>query len=298
MKQEIIEIPLIKLVPDESQPRKNFDPIKLKSLADSIKSEGGIKNPITVQKIGDKYMIIHGERRFHAAEINHMKTVPSIVEPVQGKTERLVSQFIIQEQNEPWSPIERAAAIADLSTQLGISPLETCKMLKIPGTDGARFAAFAELIDKEAWIRSETPLDYAQFLRTLKVRVRNLVKNELEEEWIKSDDKKLEHRIIALIKSGTILSRRDLVKLSDAFTKEPKLIKKFLSDGKSTPISLFTEAKAEGAMYLRNTVQSARGLAGYGNHFLRVRDIKLSEKAVQDLKSAVAVANKLIALKK
>ena len=70
-----IDIQLIITNPD--QPRKDFDQAALQELADSIK-EKGILQPILVEKTGDKYQIIAGERRYRAALLAHLTKVPII----------------------------------------------------------------------------------------------------------------------------------------------------------------------------------------------------------------------------
>ena len=60
------------------QPRINFDEEALKELAESIR-EHGIIQPITVRLINDKYQIISGERRFRAAKIAGLQTIPAYI---------------------------------------------------------------------------------------------------------------------------------------------------------------------------------------------------------------------------
>lgn len=103
----------IKLIdPNKNQPRKTFDPISLKELAESIKQHGIIQ-PIVVNDQGGKYMIIAGERRFRAAIIAGLKTVPVII---KHYTPRQIKEVSIIEnlQREDLNPIEAAKAIKEL----------------------------------------------------------------------------------------------------------------------------------------------------------------------------------------
>lgn len=289
-------IALSKIVADENQPRKYFNAEKLNTLRESIK-KFGIINPLVVQEIGkDKYLLVDGERRYRAATLLKLDKVPVLIEKPQSGTDRLVRQFNIQEQHEAWTPIEKAIAIDKLSKELGISLAQTCKLLNITEGDMRRYTAFAEIVDKENYVRNEIPLDYAMPLRSLKNRVRNIVTKDLEEDYNVSDEKKLEHRIITLVKTGVILKRGDLTKLIDAFNKKPELIKKFLADAKTTPTSIFSEAKARGAYHLRNTVYSARYLSSHGKTFLSIQDVKLTPENITQLKEAINVARQLISL--
>ena len=72
-----IDIGLIDRNPD--QPRKIFDEDALRELAESIKVHGVIQ-PIIVKQIGDRYVIIAGERRWRASRLAGLKTIPCIIE--------------------------------------------------------------------------------------------------------------------------------------------------------------------------------------------------------------------------
>ena len=73
-----IEIAVSDIIPNPLQPRKIFDADKLAELTESIK-EHGVIQPLIVRKNGVKYEIVAGERRWRAAKIAKLKTVPVIV---------------------------------------------------------------------------------------------------------------------------------------------------------------------------------------------------------------------------
>ena len=75
----INEVELSKIVANPNQPRRNFDQEALDELADSIR-EHGVISPITLRKNDDgTYMIIAGERRFRAAKIAGLNTIPAYI---------------------------------------------------------------------------------------------------------------------------------------------------------------------------------------------------------------------------
>lgn len=76
----IIEVPLSKIVPNKNQPRHNFNDQSLSELAASIK-EFGIMQPIAIRSLdrGGMYEIISGERRYKAAKMLNLNTIPCIV---------------------------------------------------------------------------------------------------------------------------------------------------------------------------------------------------------------------------
>ena len=76
--KEIKEIFLDDIVPNRFQPRLNFDQKSLMELSDSIKQHGIIQ-PLVLRRLGDKFEIIAGERRFKAAQIAGLNKVPAII---------------------------------------------------------------------------------------------------------------------------------------------------------------------------------------------------------------------------
>jgi ParB family chromosome partitioning protein len=107
-KHGVIEIDINSITPNENQPRKRFDEDKLTALAQSIK-ENGLIQPIIVQKDGEFYKIIAGERRWRAARIAGIKQVPIIEKNITDKEVMEVS-LIENLQREDLNPIEEAEA--------------------------------------------------------------------------------------------------------------------------------------------------------------------------------------------
>ena len=78
LEQTVLQVPVEDIIPNRFQPRLNFDEQGLKELADSIK-EHGIIQPLVLRKLGDKYEIIAGERRYKAAGMAGLTTVPAVI---------------------------------------------------------------------------------------------------------------------------------------------------------------------------------------------------------------------------
>jgi len=111
--QDIVQLPVSKLVPNPGQPRKNFDETELQELADSIKTYGIIQ-PIIAADSGDgTYIIIAGERRTRAAKIANLDTVPVIIRDYTDQ-KRLEISLIENIQRTDLNPIEEAAAYKNL----------------------------------------------------------------------------------------------------------------------------------------------------------------------------------------
>ena len=94
--------------PNRDQPRKQFDEDALAELADSIK-QYGVLQPLIVQKKGEYYEIIAGERRWRAAKLAKLKEVPVIIKDYTPQ-EIMEISLIENIQREDLNPIEEASA--------------------------------------------------------------------------------------------------------------------------------------------------------------------------------------------
>lgn len=287
-------VKLSRVMVDENQPRKYFDAAKLRQLQSSIKKEG-IISPLIVERIGENFLLLDGERRFRAATELGLKEVPVIIEALGNKAERLARQFNVQEQHEGWTPSEKASAIIALSEEVGLSLYETCKLLGVSQGDIGRYTAFAQLVDRDNFIRNEIPVDYAQAIRSLTLTSSKLSEKELKKEFGRSDVKKLERRIVQGIKEGSISKRGEIIKIKDAFVKNPKLIEKFMDDSKETPTSIYLKAEAQGATALRNATLHSNYLINHARRYLNIRDVKMTPQQLASFKDTRDMLDKLIA---
>ncbi len=116
---KLLLLPINKIHPNPNQPRKQFDPEALEDLADSIKAQG-ILQPLLVEKISDDdYAIIAGERRYRAALLVGLETVPVIIKEFSS-IQRMEVSLIENIQRENLSPIEEAKAYLFLLERAGI----------------------------------------------------------------------------------------------------------------------------------------------------------------------------------
>lgn len=116
----IQELPLEKIAPNPDQPRKHFEPEALDELAASLKTLGLVQ-PITVQALpSGSYQIISGERRWRAAQMAGLKTLPAYIRATQP-SELLELALIENIQREDLNAIEVALAYQQLTEQYGLS---------------------------------------------------------------------------------------------------------------------------------------------------------------------------------
>ncbi len=122
------EIDLKDIVLNPNQPRKTFIESSILELADSIKSKG-IITPITLRKIGNKFELVAGERRYKASKILKKKFIPAYVIDVKDQSEMLELALIENIQRENLNPIEEAKAFEQLHVKFKISQSEIAKSL-------------------------------------------------------------------------------------------------------------------------------------------------------------------------
>ena len=121
------EIPIADIDPNLSQPRKEFDKDSLEQLAESIR-QAGILQPILVVENGTRYRIIAGERRYRAARIAGLETIPCIARSLTEE-QQMEAALIENLQREDLNPIEEAQAIRNLIQQCGYTQEEAAKRL-------------------------------------------------------------------------------------------------------------------------------------------------------------------------
>lgn len=120
-------IEISKITRNPNQPRKNFDETALQELADSIK-QNGVLQPILVRKIGGKYQIVAGERRYQASKLAGLKEIPAVVRDIDDKE---VFQLALIEnlQRSDLSPMEEAKGYRQLIDSQGLTQEGLAKIL-------------------------------------------------------------------------------------------------------------------------------------------------------------------------
>ena len=118
----ITEVRINEIEPNVEQPRKNFNDEKLSQLAESIKQHGVVQ-PLIVRRDGNVYRIVAGERRWRAARLAGLQTVPVIIRELSS---RQVMEIALIEnlQREDLNPIEEAEAYEKLISEYGMTQEE------------------------------------------------------------------------------------------------------------------------------------------------------------------------------
>lgn len=143
-KTGVLEIDINKIEPNNNQPRKFFDEQSILELADSIKSFGVIQ-PLILKDEGGFYSIIAGERRWRAARIAKLSTIPAIIKDY-NKVDTMQIALIENIQREDLNPIEEAECYKrladdylfsqeDIANKIGKAKSVVCQYLSLLNLD-------------------------------------------------------------------------------------------------------------------------------------------------------------------
>lgn len=165
-------VPVSRLVADPDQPRKQFDAEDLDRLATSIKARG-VLQPIRVRwdDVRNAWVIVTGERRWRAALLLGMETIPAVEAGHQSPQETLSDQLVENALRTDLTPLEQARAIQGLMEQtgwtqtrvgeeLGISQPQISKvlsLLKVPEAVQAKVEAGEMAIEAASSLRRVEP---------------------------------------------------------------------------------------------------------------------------------------------
>lgn len=118
--EELRQLPVELISPNPNQPRRSFDEATLLSLAGSIR-ERGVLQPVLVRPlVGGRYELIAGERRWRAAELAELDTIPAVVRHHDDAASLEVA-LIENMAREDLNPVEEARACAALVEELGLT---------------------------------------------------------------------------------------------------------------------------------------------------------------------------------
>ena len=113
-------LPVELITPNPNQPRRSFDEAALEALAGSL-SERGVLQPVLVRPVaGGTYELVAGERRWRAAQIAGLETIPALVR-ARDDAEALEAALIENMAREDLNPVEEARACAALVEELGLT---------------------------------------------------------------------------------------------------------------------------------------------------------------------------------
>ncbi len=164
-----------KIIPNPYQPRKEFDPISLNNLVDSIKEHGIIQPLIISPEKNGFYELIAGERRWRSAIELDMNEVPVIIRDIDNQ-KKLELALIENLQREDLNPIDSAVAYNQLINEFNLTQDDLAKKIgksRSTITNTLRFLALPKEI-REALIKKQISEAHAKYLLGLDNEVKQL----------------------------------------------------------------------------------------------------------------------------
>ena len=138
-KDKIVNVPVEDIIPNRFQPRLAFDEQELNELSNSILKYGVIQ-PIVLRKIGDKYEIIAGERRYKATVQAGLKTIPAIINNADDNTSAEIALLenlqrknltVIEEAQSFKKLLDRGFTQEEISNKLGVSQSSIANKIRL-----------------------------------------------------------------------------------------------------------------------------------------------------------------------
>ena len=126
-KLKLTRLPVIKIMPNPSQPRKIFQEDELRSLAQSI-TENGLLQPVTVRKENGVFYLIAGERRLRACKLAGLKEIPAIISDCEPEDSAVLA-LLENVQRRDLHMFEQANAIVNLLREWQITQEEAARRL-------------------------------------------------------------------------------------------------------------------------------------------------------------------------
>ena len=119
-------LPIHKVEPNPNQPRRDFDPEELQSLAESIGIHGVVQ-PLTVRELDSGYyQIIAGERRWRAARMAELREIPAVI--IEADDKKVMELALIENlQRQDLNPVEEALGYQSLMDDYGLTQEETAQ---------------------------------------------------------------------------------------------------------------------------------------------------------------------------
>ncbi|NIM00041.1 MAG: ParB/RepB/Spo0J family partition protein [Acidobacteria bacterium] len=152
--ESLTRLDIDRIVPNQAQPRKDFDETELQELAHSV-SRDGVLQPVVVRPIdGDHYELIAGERRWRAAQAAGLMRVPAVIMEVSD--DRMLELALIENiQRADLNPIEEATAYQTLMHDLGLTQDELAERVSKSRATIANFVRLLNLpLEVQHYVKS------------------------------------------------------------------------------------------------------------------------------------------------
>jgi ParB family chromosome partitioning protein len=246
LKGEMIEnISVDQLNPGQYQPRKRFDEESLQELADSI-IEQGLMQPIIVRKSENNFEIIAGERRWRAAKLAKVDTIPVIVRDINDRTASIIA-LIENMQRVDLSAIEEAEGIKKMIDEFGMTHEEASDAVGKSRSAVSNLLRLLQLTDfvKDKLNLGDIDMGHARALISLSADQQNMVCQKIINE--KLSVRKVEE----LIQYGITKVNNKKISKDNNKNNDIEILQKEFSDKLGFPVTIENKNNNSGLIKIK-----------------------------------------------
>jgi len=243
---EIIEkISVDLLSPGQYQPRKRFDEESLQELADSI-IEQGLMQPVIVRKSDNNFEIIAGERRWRAAKLAKLDTIPVIVRDINDRTASIIA-LIENMQRVDLSSIEEAEGIKKMIDEFGMTHEEASDAVGKSRSAVSNLLRLLQLTDfvKDKLNLGHIDMGHARALISLSADQQNMVCQKIINE--KLSVRKVEE----LLQSGIAKQNNKKISKDNNKNNDIEILQKEFSDKLGFPVTIDNKNNNSGLIKIK-----------------------------------------------
>ncbi len=242
----INEIPLTQIEANPNQPRREFDPVALQELANSIR-EIGIIQPITLRQVDEnRFQIIAGERRWRASQIAGLTAIPAYIRTI--KDENVMEMALVENiQREDLNAIEIALAYEHLLSSTGMTQEKVSERVGKSRTAIANYLRLLKLPAQVQMALQNKEIDMGHARALLAIDSPSLqVKLFKEIQKNGYSVRKVEEMVQKLKNGEDIVSGKKKIASRQQVSEEFSALKQRMSDFFSTPVQMTVSANGKG----------------------------------------------------
>jgi len=246
LKGEMIEnVSVDQLSPGKYQPRKRFDEESLQELADSI-IEQGLMQPVIVRKSDNNFEIIAGERRWRAAKLAKLDTIPVIVRDINDRTASIIA-LIENMQRVDLSSIEEAEGIKKMIDEFGMTHEEASDAVGKSRSAVSNLLRLLQLTDfvKDKLNLGHIDMGHARALISLSADQQNMVCQKIINE--KLSVRKVEE----LLQSGIAKQNNKKISKDNNKNNDIEILQKEFSDKLGFPVTIENKNNNSGLIKIK-----------------------------------------------
>jgi ParB family transcriptional regulator, chromosome partitioning protein len=241
------KLPISTLKPGAFQPRKNFDLDSLQELATSIKSQG-ILQPLVVRKVGEKYEIIIGERRWRAAKMAGLNQVPAML--VEISDEAALAYGVIENiQRKELNAIEEAHALQRLLQEFSMTHEQVAQAVGKSRTSITNLLRLLSLPTniQVLLVDDKIEMGHARTILTLPENEQNQIAQQIIEKMLSVRDVE---SLVKKIKSGNAAINQNQIKVEQQIPRKIQELERQLSKKFSAKVDLRVNSAGDGKVVI------------------------------------------------